>query len=49
MNFLPFAMGLVALALIFVGLVLLCPAASLVAAGLLIGRVAFVMDQGAKQ
>ncbi len=47
MNFLPLAMGLVALVLIFVGLVLLCPAASLVAAGLLLGRVAFVMDQGA--
>ena len=49
MNLLPFLMGLVSLAMIFVGLLLLCPAAALVAAGLLIGRVAFVLDQGAKQ
>ena len=49
MNLLPLLMGLVSLAMIFVGLVLLCPAAALVGAGLLVGRVAFVLDQGARQ
>ncbi len=49
MNLLPLCMGFVALAFIFVGLVLLCPAAALVAAGLLLGRIAFVMDQGTKR
>ena len=49
MQFIPFFMGLVALVLTFIGLVLLCPAAALVGAGLLLGRVAFVMDQGPKK
>jgi hypothetical protein len=48
-SLLPFFMGLVALAFVFVGLVLLCPAAALVGAGLLLGRVAFVMDQGTRK
>jgi hypothetical protein len=46
MQFLPFCMALVALGLIFVGLIILCPAAALVASGLLVARVAWVMDQG---
>jgi hypothetical protein len=46
MAFLPFCMALVALGLIFVGLIILCPAAALVASGLLVARVAWVMDQG---
>jgi hypothetical protein len=46
MNFVPLALGLLGLALLMVGLVIICAPAVLVASGILLGRIAYVLDKG---